>query len=85
MMVGGFSLKSSSLVLQTLYNKPMLVAVDRHLQRAFKNLEWVDDKSSSDIETSIHVSQWLPEAEFININRKGAFMTWSLSRKELAL
>ena len=55
MMINGFSLKSASLIIQTLSEKPIMVAVDRHLHRCLKSMQWVHPNSSSDIETSIHV------------------------------
>ena len=68
MMVAGFSLKSATLILQTLQNKPIMVAVDRHLSRSFLCLGWVHKKASSPTECSIHVGQWLPKEEFIAVN-----------------
>ena len=68
MKIAGFSLKSSSLILQTFYDKSIMVAVDRHLHRSFLELGWVHSGCTSDIESSVHVGTWLPMEEFININ-----------------
>ena len=68
MTVAGYSLKSSALVLQTFYNKPMMVAVDRHLHRSFLALGWVHAKSSTDVESSINIGMWLPFEEYIGVN-----------------
>ena len=68
MMVAGFSLKSASLVLQTLLCKPIMVAVDRHLLRSFAALEWVHPDSTNATECSVQISQWLPVEEYIAVN-----------------
>ena len=68
MTVAGFSLKSSTLILQTLKNKPIMVAVDRHLERSLLPLGWVHKESSSPTECSVHIGQWLPKNEFIQVN-----------------
>ena len=68
MKVAGFSLKSSVLILQTLQNQNLMVAVDRHLQRSLKSLGWVHPLSTSETETSLMVTLWLPKEEYANIN-----------------
>ena len=63
-----FGLKSTTLILQTYLNKPIVVCVDCHLQRTFKKFNWVHHDSSSADESAIQVSLWLDITEFININ-----------------
>ena len=68
MTVSGFSLKSATLVLQTLRKKPFMVAVDRHLRRSLIGLKWVHEECSSPTECSVQISQWLPKSEYIHVN-----------------
>ena len=82
MIFQGFGLKSATLVLQTFFGKPFLVCVDRHLHRTFKKLNWVHHDSKSAEESSIQVSLWLDEREFINVNNVIASISQLLQCKK---
>ena len=82
MNLEGFGLKSATLILQTFHNKPFMVCVDRHLHRSFKKLGWVHPGSKTPEESSIQVSLWLLEDEFININNLVAGIAQLLQDKK---
>ena len=82
MQVAGFSLKSSVLILQTLLQMPLMVAVDRHLQRSLLSLGWVHSNSSSFEETAVMVTYWLPPKEYSEINNVIAGICQLLQRKQ---
>ena len=63
-----FFFKSATLILQTFWKKPYMIAVDRHLLRSFTKLEWIHNNTTDFIEIAIQVSKWLPSSEYININ-----------------
>ena len=66
MQIEGFSLKSATLTLQNFHDKPHVIDVDRHLERAFHNLHWANDVTT-DYESAKQVSQWLPENEHVHV------------------
>jgi hypothetical protein len=66
----GIQKKSACLIVSAVTGEPAGIPVDRHLQAAFKNLQWVPTEVKDPTEMSHMVELWLPEDATADVNNE---------------